>query len=355
MRNLHKISAVISLLISCTFTGCFPSGESKLSSTSEVSISNAENPYDLPEIDGLGIEVKLPENYPSELPAVYVQPRIFDDELIRTVFIKDSDVITKQSIEENRCFFKTEEGGLYGCNEGGVLIRKGGDIPSSQSTFHSLWGNFCFDKIYSDKELSFSKTDAKKRADEVIASLGIENVGVPKIYSVSADEANAIYDILFLDGNERKHPIWSENDGIYIFEYPIIFENVPVAVKGLYVLEDVFHFQSVISVVVTENDIVYFNADEIYETDYKKGDIIPISISPSKALEILTDYYSKVVIQVPFTIYDCELVYITAERSPEIKLTPAWQFSKYYADDTDSYLRQDYILLDANSGRIIYG
>ena len=184
----------------------------------------------------------------------------------------------------------------------------------------------------------------------MIASLGIENVGAPKIYSVSADEANAVYDKFFLDNNNRQHPIWSENDGIYIFEYPLAFENVPVVVKGLDVSEDVYHFGTVISVVVTENDIVYFYAHEIYKTDYKKGDIIPISISPSKALEILTDFYSKVVIQEPFSIYDCELVYITAENSPETKLIPAWQFSVYkdYVDASDGYPRQGYIILDAN-------
>ena len=92
---MSKKFPIIILILTVMLTGCFPSGEPKRSSTPETSTANNTGTPDNPDGGGVSepaafavpndlehvkLDVKLPENYPTELPVIKAKMHRFDDE-----------------------------------------------------------------------------------------------------------------------------------------------------------------------------------------------------------------------------------------------------------------------------------
>ena len=338
--------------------------------------------------DNIILQMKLPQTAPSELPAVKLTLKQWSREEAKKLFFNGKEITLEK--ENDSEYYPNQK--LYNCaTDDEIVILEPGSFSYWNKA--ALDGDFKYGSVYSyrcddctliddnyasDKELSaFSKSDAKKLADEMIDKIGIKNLGEPKIIAVTADAANKIlerYSEWIPGGGKEKDTAepftntpWTENEEAYILRYPQVFENTELTMNGIpYIRLDggngVTHDSGVV-VYVAKDKVLRLDANQIYDESYEKGENVSVNCGAQQALDVFKDYLSYQTWEKTVKYYNCKLTYVpynSTNNELTVWYKPAWEFAGYrmpaevWDEGLDRTLQtgQEYQYVYADTGRI---
>ncbi len=306
--------------------------------------------------DNLFLEMNLPQTAPSELPAVKLSLKFWNSEATKKLFFDGKKITLEQKLDSE--YYPGQKFYSWDTEDEMVVVEPGcftywdkaaldGDFKYGSVFSYRFNDSTLIDDQYaSNEELSaFSKKDAKKLADEMIAKIGINNLGEPKIIAVHADVANKILERFSAwisgGGNSKdtSEPFtftpWTENEEAYILRYPQVFENTELTMNGLSYFRHnggngLTHDPGVV-VYVTKDKVLRLDAKDIYTVSYITGEI-PVNYNAEQALDVFKDYLSNQNRQATFKYYNCKLTYVPYNCSDDaltVWYKPAWEFAGY--------------------------
>lgn len=367
MKNrLAALALLLSVVL--TLSGCFPTGEKDLNTSSglfesgifEYNAGNITVRFEAPEI---------PNNLPTRIK---VMEKKFDTDEMLQLFL-DGKTIDHVALDVN---YWTDDGTLLTVDGNSLGFRDGKtchaakfqvDDPVNYQVILLLYKDYYRDEFFEpNAELDgFPSQNAIDRAENFAASFGMTNLGKPEVYAASLETYQKIRDNF--DGFFNDAYTLTNDNEVYFLMYSQVYGDIGLA--DLYQasvkdntnkdgLDNVFSPKVVIG--ISRDRVFYFNVEEAYKSEYEILSSEPVKYDFNYALNELTSYIDKNYFSKKNVIEKAELVYLPVERKEPgyLEYTPAWCFSGYEFDgdpadssDYTEYIVNYYkIVISAESG-----
>ncbi len=298
------------------------------------------------------LNYEISPDFPTQLPKIRLKCKDFDEELCKSVFLRDKTIAPPKEGMADWVIYTTDDcmlavGGdrLHFSDENIINKLKHFDI------FATIWNKYCCADNTQLK--SFSSAEATERVNKLLDELGIENYGEPCVVTVTPEEANAFFEETgsvkvsendYSDPNKEYIP-WGEDDGLYILKYRFNYNGIDLCAANIKTLSTSRLIKGAdISVCVTKDSITFFEANTMYDILSLDEGIVDLKYDAKYASDQLVEYYSKITaVQEPTFFTECKLEYIPLDLdNGEIVFTPAWCFMAYTVNDEKSYWRNDH-------------
>lgn len=361
MTKFRKIAAASFLLsASLALSGCYPTGEKALPSDGGDDLSNTSGNVDgskpfsgkiSEKFGNVELNYEIAPDFPTQLPKIRLRRKDFDEELCKSVLLRDKTIVPKEGIVD----------WVYYTSDDCMLVVGGDSLQFSDESitsklkhfdiFATIWNKYC--RVGSVQLKSFSSTEATERVNKLLDELGIENYGEPDVVTVTPEEANAyleqtgakkVSENNYSDPNKEYIP-WAEDGGMYILKYRFNYNGTDLCAANLKTLGTSRLVKgSDISVCVTKDGIISIKANTMYDVVSLNEETVDLKYDAKYASDQLVEHYSKITaVQEPTFFTECKLEYIPlALESGEVVFTPAWCFMAHTADEEDDYWRSDY-------------
>lgn len=336
--------------------------------SSEVIISGGNSEEHIEISDKFVLDMKIPDNIPSEAPAIKLALKTWDKEEIKQLFLSGKEIASEEESDEKFYsgekfyYWETTDGITVSLGPGKFSYNDRSELDGKYNYgIYKFTKNDCnlIDDCYATNgELAaFSSADADKRAREMINKLGITNLGKPRVICVRADFANKVLsykkDVLDKQGEQFEATPWTENEEIYILRYPQVFENTELSMAGInYPYSDVNGGFAIkdpgFIAVVSKEKIISLTTLAVFSEDYEVVENIPVNCNAEKAVDKLKEYLSNLVPMATTKYYKCQPVYIAYcgnSDNKTVNFKPAWEFAGYWSDELDNDLSElrDYL------------
>lgn len=298
------------------------------------------------------VSCAIPESAPSQLPLYKAKRRLFEEGVPESVLFNEGSY---KSREERPDDLDEEQKNVIYCNNDDILVMsyRPGDVYLNGENSIDKDSNFgymtlrswfdCYDmaEYFNDTELEgFSPEEAISKADAMLKALGINNLGTPKVWAITADKANEKLGEISWEtkaGVPYVHDTWTKDDEVYFLTYPISVDGIPVmdfSNMSLGTPENMALSGSYVQVTVRRDRIATVNGFELLSENLETCGAADINVSAQQALDILIDHHNadpegrNAEFNTEFTVKNCELVYVevASDDFREFTLKPMWRF-----------------------------
>lgn len=352
MTKIGKIAAAFLLSASLALSGCYPTGEKPLTSTSggqgthsgnsgDISNSGGNSELTQPFVGTVSQKVgdvefnyEISADYPTKASKIKLKPKKFDTETLKKVFLRDKTIVS----EINGWRIETSDGSLL-CAWGDHFDFSDNIVDDSRSNFHSIpriYDDYCYS---SDEQLkAFPSADAVERVNKLLGELGIENYGEPCIIPVSPEIANAYlkeYGLWTKNKEQDKYDydLWTDDDGVYVLRYYFKYNGIDVSSGNIKTLGTAMTIHGAdITAYVNKDTIFHLEVTSLYDAVSLDEGTFDLKFDAGRASDALIDHYSKLAaVAWPIYFTRCKLEYVPVEYSEnnEIVFAPAWCFTGY--------------------------
>ena len=381
--NVRKPITAIATFSMLTFilTGCFPGGQQSVPSptpASGTSDNSDTTDISLPDIQNLTVNVEFEDNYPSSAPLLELCYPKWDNEAVKNAFLGDKVIVNENTNELVPSYhhYVTDDGCNLVIDKDKIFFTKSSETADSQrymadralditTNSGTMVRLSDYKLIYPSNELDlFPSSDAIERVNNILAEIGVTQVGKPEVYSCTADLINERnkkrFDSTEATGERVAAEDVSESDAVYILQYPIAFNDVPLVSHESPTSDELVFTGSRLKAVVSENEIIYFDFRFPLFSCEETGETVQFGADAKTALNIIVDDYSKKSILSPTEIYECKLVYVPnttpAGYSDDIDDTftfrPVWCFGCIERDESGEVNKNFYKYVDAEKATI---
>ena len=379
--NNKIIKALVLCILISLLTGCFPSGEPKRSSTPETSTANNTGTPDnsngggvsepaafaVPnDLEHVKLDIKPPENYPTELPVIRAKTATFDAEKVRSIFLDGKNII-----EENgdRCY--TDDGMSFIVRDHQIdyWAEHRYDNDDEKQLVYVIQSTAAYDadsyymrypNINSELE-GFPRSEAKQRADELIEKLGIKYLGEPTIYAFTSEDVNVNLQGRIITGKDKPDSTVDvslpKDAQFYLIKYLSAYNGIPI--PG-YIADSVFGnvYQTApfVNIILTKDELVEFSCYRVFD-ELEVTDTIRVNCAPDTVLSKLYDHYSIRDEKMEYRLeyYGLDFVYVTYEENyntGEFVYKPLWCATGHYVSLEDGKRRHDNKFIDPATGLV---
>ena len=379
----NKLLIVI-LMLTTMLTGCFPSGELNRSSEPAASTSNntgtsdssdsgsASEPaaFTVPnDLEHVSFEVELPDGYPTELPVIKAKEHIFDEEekqKIIPIFFGEKEVRTGKYNDYYadggaHMFFRDtsftyEVDYFYENDEEKQLIYTIRRTASYDA--ESLYMRY--PNINSELP-GFPRSEAKKRADELVEKLGIKYLREPTVYTFTSEDVNVkLQGQITTGGKEGGDPIdvsLPKEDQFYLIRYILEYDGIPIPrYISNSIFGDVYHTAPYTDIILTKDELVYCDCYGIFD-ELEVTDTASINCGSETVLSKMYDYYSFKDERMEYRLeyYSLDFAYVTYEsdyNTKEFVYKPLWHAMGHYVSLVDGTRRHNDKFIDPATGLV---
>lgn len=338
------------LLCAAMLTGCYPDGTVRNDVYGNADMSEIEEIVD--GIENLELDLKLPATPSEDIYLLQVEYRRWDNDKLQEMFLEGKTVT--ESYEYESDYFSEEFRYVYMTDDEYLLIFESGRLSNwstSEKDKMKRWveswfnSSYNLDVLFTDENVSsFSRADAQKAVDGMFDKLGITNPAEPYVYAITVEGINALFPLLGYEDTA------SEDDEVYVFEYPLECEGIPVVMFPVFMPgktagEYDYFIGAHISTVVDREGRIEFSGNGIISAEYEKGEKAEINFSAADALKLIISEYSGGYLRETVTFYDCRLVYVPVKKEGEYSytLSPMWQIDYYTDFDGILHVEHEYV------------
>ncbi len=327
------------VLITVVFalSGCFPTGEKKPAET-DVGYKSGEK-FEC-SWENLTAEFTIPDDLP-QATRIRITPKAINKEEVIKLFFGD-----RAYTEAPAPYLP----GIYGTNDGVFYL----SLRDGEIGFHDnrVCGSSFFKNDYpvdymslvlycvpreweynapSDIEIQdFPRETALNSAEELLTKLGIENIGEPEVYPLTVEKITKIYE-------EHNAGIDIENVSseheCYVLCYSQVYDGFEIS--------DLFAEK--ITIVVTRDGIVKFNAEKPFESDFEVLSREPVKYDLNYALNEFKRFHDSAYCSEETVIDGCKPVYypVNPKGSGALEFIPMWTFEGRSRDPVEGYISRD--------------
>lgn len=351
---MKKRLAIYALaLTTATFlSGCYPTGQNSVGET-ESSGKSQLSQQETRISDKFILDMEIPDDIPSEIPAIKLTLKTWSKEEIKHCFLSDKQI--EEEEEHDIVLFPGEKFYRWKTKDQLAIVVEPGRFLYSD--YAELNGEYHYgtviayanddsslidDCFATNEELSaFSREDAEKRMEEMFGKLGIANFGNPRVIAVHCDLANKLLPKMEGEPDKNLTPFeytpWTKNEEIYILRYPLVYENKELAMSCItYPYSDKSSGSATrnpgIIAAVSKDKILLIDAITVFSESYETLENIPVNCDANKALENLKNYLSNLVDNDLTKYYSCKPVYIPyigTSDNMTVTFKTAWEFAGY--------------------------
>ncbi len=336
---MKRYFASMLVLIAVVFalSGCFPTGEKKPAET-DVGYKSGDK-FEC-SWENLTAEFIIPDKLP-EATRIRITPKAINKEEVIKLFFGD------RAYTEAPAHYLP---GIYGTNDGVFYLNlRDGKIGFSDNR---VCGSSFFENDYpvdysslvlycvpreweynapSDIEIpDFPRETALNSAEELMAKLGIENIGEPEVYPLTVEKIIQILE-------ETHNGIGIENVSTehecYVLRYSQVYDG--------FELSDLFAEK--ITIVVTRDGIVYFNAEKPFEGDFEVLSREPVKYDLNYALSEFKRFHDSAYCSEETVIDGCKAVYYpeSTDESGVVEFIPMWAFEGRSRKPEEGFISRD--------------
>lgn len=326
MKRIVKYSIIL-IILAIMSAGCYPAGPRTVENIDDIWGEAAK-------INNFSLSLTLPESTPSELPEVTADMMQWErDELLellekgKTIDFEE-EYVSDLSSEEKLTSILFDDGTHMYFEPSRLSFDMLPDSPvhsiyiSVQSIIPQL-ANCEVEGLTLVNEIEgFPKSDAINRAKELAEKLGITNLGEPRVWGLTHQDAEKYHNNRYRDDKDFELREWTEDDDAYFIIFPLLINGIPTETN------EMRSMQSFVRAVVTRKNIIDFGCHYVTSSEYTNGKTIKINYSASDILKRIVSDNSKMQLKDAVDYYDCELTYIRAEWLPgcRYRYIPVWRF-----------------------------
>ncbi|MCM1167140.1 MAG: hypothetical protein NC299_16025 [Lachnospiraceae bacterium] len=359
-KRLVAVTAVV--LTSLTLSGCFPTGEK------DPNVSNgfSDGKYFEYSKDNLTAAFEIPEISESLPMRIRLKEKTFDAEECLKLFFSGKTV---DNIWEGN--YRSEDGSLLCVNSNSVDFCDGKtanlsafqiEAPVNYQVALTIDDEYCREIFDIGNEINgFPSRGAIDRALDTAAALGIAELDEPEIYAFSLDSLQKIKESDLSFAFNDKYPLTEDNE-VYVLHFRQLFNGVELAGVSTSVKDSAGDTGSypvdapAIAAGVSGNDIFYFGAAPMYESEFEVANGEPAKYDLNYALQELASYLDKAYFQKETEINKVKPVYFPVERNAlgYVEYALAWSFEGTAKQKSSDYRRDEYkIIVLAETGVIM--
>ncbi len=344
-------------------SGCYPTGEqSVIDSTSsdnsseiagevnEISSDNGDslsNQFVNNNLENVEFRYELPA-MPDGAPKIKLKIKEWNADDVKTLFLSDKQISeTEENNSGKEYVFGTSDNCSLTVSAGGIsfIDANEGNNSFEYRSVASFYDEVCY---AGETELAdFPSNDAIKSVDILLDRLGISNYGEPTVIPITPQMANEYYNnyggSAIKDGSETVFSEWTENNGVYVLKYPLVYNGYNISMSRFRVSNsNIKSGGTYITAYVSKDKVFYFKAKDIYDAACESIGEVRIKYNADSLSNALIDFYSKQVSLQAKTFNKCRLEYIPYERndwdSRETIFVPALAFCGYSSENLESGL-----------------
>lgn len=344
-------------------SGCYPTGEqsvidSTLSDNSseivgevnEISsdnVDNLSNQFVNKNLENVEFRYELPA-MPNGAPKIKLKIKEWNVDDVKTLFLSDKQISeTEENNSGKEYVFGTSDNCSLTVSAGSIsfIDANEGNNSFEYRSVASFYDEVCY---AGETELAdFPSNDAIKSVDILLDKLGISNYGEPTVIPITPQMANEYYNnnggSAIKDGSETVFSEWTENNGVYVLKYPLVYNGYDISTARFRVSNsNIKSGGTYITAYVSKDKVFYFKAKDIYDADCESIGEVRIKYNADSLSNALIDFYSKQVSLQAKTFNKCRLEYIPYERndwdSRETIFVPALAFCGYSSENLESGL-----------------
>ncbi len=330
-------AALVLITVVFALSGCFPTGEKKPAETDGGYKSGEKFMYSK---DKLTAEFTIPDNLP-EATRIKIKPKAIDREEVIKIFFGDRAYTQGLESEGMLDFYNTNDG-IYSLNfyNGGIRfsdnrvcgIRKDNEYPVDYAriVLYCKPSEWDYNAPSNIGIADFPLKTALNRTEELLAKLGIENVGEPEIYPMSVGTIKTIAKEVNARINVQK---LSEENECYVLRFSQIYDGLE--------LSDLYAGK--ITLAVTQEEIVYFEADKPFECEFEVLSREPVKYNLNYALSEFKRFHDAAYCDRETVIDGCKPVYypVNPEGSGALEFIPVWTFEGRSRKPEEGFIFRD--------------
>lgn len=368
-----RLAAIaILILVIYTLTGCFPTGVPNSSATSSVLLVE-DRIYKFSK-DNLDVSFEIPE-MPEKLPLrIKLKKKFCETNEIINLFLGGKTIVGEKTWSDN--YYTDDQSHIYvSPTDNEIQFNDGKTAPEPRDTIdfpanyqmpiYHIKEYFREEYFPNDELEDFPSEEALKRAQELISTLGMTNLGKPSVYAVTLDSFEKFRehyptDEFFND----KYPLTKENE-IYYLTFSKVFDGIELAdISRLQIKNSTDSGSDIISsptvkIGISKDNIFYFESGANYEAEYETVSDEPVKYDINYALSDLQSFLEKnhYSTERSVKIDQAKIVYLPIEVKGNgiVEFVPVWSFEGYMGNKNDPFFWKDYkIMVRADDGtRII--
>ena len=352
-KRLAALTTVIPVVLA--LSGCFPTGEKNPNASTELSDGN----YFEYSKDNFTAEFEIPEvseNLPSR---IRLKEKKFNTDECLKLFFSSKTILDEKTWEEN---YWADDGSLLYTNSNSVGFSDGKtanlknfqiDAPVNYQVALTVAKEYYREIFDIGRELDdFSNRSAIDRALETAAAIGITDLEEPNIYAFSLNSLNILNENEFSFAFNDNYQLTEDNE-VYVLRFRQLFDGIELASVDASVKDTVddtgsFHVDAPEVIIgVSKDDIFFFSADTMYETNFDVLSSEPAKYDLNYALQEFTSYLNKVYFSEETEINELKPVYFPVERNTlgYVEYALAWSFEGTVRQKSGDYLKDDYKII----------
>ena len=344
MKRLKNVTIAFAIAFSALLSGCYPTGEiSRVNSRGDSESTTGSSSQAPKTVENLTVTATLPEYTQSEANQIVLTYRKWDnDKVLETLLVNDS-IIKEQHTPSD--LFEGEDILVYDTENGCWIVLETGRITYDTNTTKTT-ALFLFELKKASEELSdFPKSKAIEMAEDYLKRLNINNCGEPKVTAIFCEEANEQ-----LKSFPESVDEWTKDDEMYILEYPLEYDNIPISSASQQILgTDKYSPGTFIEMMVSREGVVVMRCRGIMAEECQKVGSVKIEFDAKAALEALVSNYSKGKLHDLTEIRSCRLVYSPVAVDGNVyTYSPFWEFE--IITTTESGVYSETKLMNAQTG-----
>lgn len=341
MKRTKHIALALTICMSLLLSGCFPTGE--------ISTPSEENPEDIEsaimqidaENESLIIDLDFPEYVPEKVERLKVRWKSWDFERLDGLFVRGVEGLELVGDGD----YRSETGASVFYDNTGRLWVEAGEPYKSYYYFslsEGARGVYPLEDYFTDESISLlARGDALEKAKKTLSDAGINNLGEPLVYALTADKANAYLNEKYggkfdREGNPIVIPTWTTAEEAYVMEFGMELNGIPLSrysVPGSLSGSSSDSDPTYITMVVGKDCVPLIRCEGVIDEEYEIVGEAAINISPQSALRTVIERYDGLSIPNQITkICGCRLVYAPSEQADDntFILNPFWEFDIRY-------------------------
>lgn len=357
-----RLAAVTTVFLAIfALSGCFPTGEKNPNASTELSGQS----YFAYSKDNFTAEFEIPkisENLPSR---IRLKEKKFDTDECLNLFFSSKTILDEKTWEDN---YWADDGSLLYINSNSVGFSDGQtanlknfqiDAPVNYQVALTVAEEYYREIFDIGSELNeFPNRSAIDSAMETAAAIGITDLEEPNIYAFSLNSLNTLKESGFSFAFNDEYPLTEDNE-IYVLHFRQFYNGIELAdvdasVKDAIDETSSFHVDAPgVIIGVSKDDIFFFSADEMYETEFDIISSEPVKYDINYALQEFTSYLDKAYFSEETEINELKPVYFPVERNSPgyVEYALAWSFEGTVRQKSGDYLKDDYrIIILAETG-----
>lgn len=334
-------AALVLITVVFALSGCFPTGEKEQPEQTERGYKSGEK-FEYAK-ENLTAEFTIPDNLP-EATRIRITPKAINKEEVIKLFFGDR-VYTQGSEDQGMLDIFNTNDGVFHLNfyNGGIRFYDnrvcGVNSPRSEYKYPVDYGslkNYCVPREWDYNSPSnieipdFPRESALNSAKELMAKLGIENIGEPEVYPLTVEKITQIFEEH--NAGIDIEDVSSEHE-CYVLRYSQVYDG--------FELSDLYAEK--ITIVVTRERIVLFEADKPFERDFEVLSREPVKYDLNYALSEFKRFHDAAYCGEEMVIDGCKPVYYpeSTDESGVVEFIPVWDFEGRNRKPEEGFISRD--------------